>query len=485
MKKYDLVTIGGGACGLAAALTVAAEGGSVLVLDKADALGGMTKYAEGMFAVGTKYQREMKLPYKVEDRFRAHMQEAKWQANPRLVRAFMEKTADTLDWLEDMGCEFTGVVAFYPGAPFVWHTIKGRPEGKHGSDAPAKYGILRNFYKKMEEYDNLEVMLNAKVTEILREENGPVTGVRVTTGDGEEIVVEASCVLCATGGYGNDKQFMKDYCKNGENIVIMFDEEQTGDSIKMAWAIGAEKEGMGVHQTFTLVDRENITTMLQQIAGQPNLWVNKLGERYCDESIVNEFPSAINALVKQPEATAYSIIDSNMINYLETEGLQYTLGEYFTPGSILTGVQAELERGVSEGKVLAGDSIEELAAKIGCDPAVFAETVEEYNACCRKNDDFIMAKDRQYLHEISGPKYYAVEIRACLGITEGGIKVNHKMEVIDTEYKVIPGLYAGGCAAGGMIGDSYIMITSGGSLSFALNSGRITGENVLKYVGRA
>ena len=87
-----------------------------------------------------------------------------------------------------------------------------------------------------------------------------------------------------------------------------------------------------------------------------------------------------------------------------------------------------------------------------------------------------------YLHSIKKPPYFSVIIKPVLGITEGGIKINENMEVLTELQDVIPGLYAGGCAAGGVVGNSYITVTSGGSLSFAVNSGRIAGENMLHYL---
>ena len=110
--------------------------------------------------------------------------------------------------------------------------------------------------------------------------------------------------------------------------------------------------------------------------------------------------------------------------------------------------------------------------------------MNEYNACCDKNHDFLFAKDRQYLHAIRRSKFYAAKLGVILGITEGGIKINHKMEVLDKQFNVIPGLYAGGCCVGGLIGESYIIVTTGGSLSFAVNSGRMAGESVLSYIGK-
>ena len=99
--------------------------------------------------------------------------------------------------------------------------------------------------------------------------------------------------------------------------------------------------------------------------------------------------------------------------------------------------------------------------------------------------DELFAKDPKYLRPIKVPKFYAIRARTIFLGTLGGIKINHKMEVIDKKYKVIPGLYAAGYDAGGMYGDGYsIGDSSGLSSAFAINSGRIAGESALKYLGK-
>ncbi|MEM3601658.1 MAG: FAD-binding protein, partial [Candidatus Bathyarchaeia archaeon] len=137
-----------------------------------------------------------------------------------------------------------------------------------------------------------------------------------------------------------------------------------------------------------------------------------------------------------------------------------------------------------EGKIYEAESIEELAIKIGINPEKLKKTIEEYNDCCNKNYDFLFFKDRRYLHPIKKPKFYACKLVIRILITEGGIRVNHKMEVLDEQLNPIPGLYAGGCCTEGPVGASYPLVSTGGSSSFAVNSGRIAGENVLKYLGK-
>jgi len=142
-----------------------------------------------------------------------------------------------------------------------------------------------------------------------------------------------------------------------------------------------------------------------------------------------------------------------------------------------------LEKGTTE--IFVADSVEELAGKIEMDPAVLKATVEEYNGFCEKGHDDIFAKDPKYLWPLKRPKYYAAKVGTIFLGTLGGIKINHRAEVVDKKDKLIPGLYAGGFDAGGAYGDSYsIKDSSGMSAGFAINSGRIAGKNILKYIGK-
>jgi len=169
---------------------------------------------------------------------------------------------------------------------------------------------------------------------------------------------------------------------------------------------------------------------------------------------------------------------------MKEQGIQYVIGEFFNILGNLTDIDNEIERGVKEGKVFQGSSLKELAEKIGVDFEAFQSTVDEYNACCEKNYDFIFAKDRKYLQTIRVPKFYEVKLSLAAFMTNGGIRINYKTEVLNKQHKVIPGLYAVGCCAGGLLGDTYEVSTTGGSLGFAVNSGRIAGENALRYLGK-
>jgi len=130
------------------------------------------------------------------------------------------------------------------------------------------------------------------------------------------------------------------------------------------------------------------------------------------------------------------------------------------------------------------DTLDELANKMGIGRTIFKKTVEEYNRFCEKGHDDLFAKDPEYLRPVKTPRFYAFKCYMNFLGTLGGIKINEKTEVLDKNDKAIPGLYAVGNDAGGLYGDSYDVIASGASSGFALNSGRIAGENALKYICR-
>ena len=118
------------------------------------------------------------------------------------------------------------------------------------------------------------------------------------------------------------------------------------------------------------------------------------------------------------------------------------------------------------------------------EPALLRATVEEYNSFCDKGHDDLFAKEPKFLRPLNEPPFYALKCNLVFLGSLGGIKVNHNMEAVDKKGDVIPGLYAGGMDAGGIYGDSYDVRTCGGTLAFAVNSGRIAGKSVLRYLGR-
>jgi len=192
-----------------------------------------------------------------------------------------------------------------------------------------------------------------------------------------------------------------------------------------------------------------------------------------------------NANARHKEGYTYSIFDESIKQQVIEKGTVKSEGQDKPPGTRPVDFDKEFQAALKEGstEIFEADSLEELAKKINIEPAVLNSTVDEYNRFCAKGHDDLFAKDPRYLRPLVRPKFYAVKAHTVSLGTIGGIKINHRMEVVDKKGNIIPGLYAGGYDAGGMYGDSYsIRESSGLSSAFAMNSGRIAGKNVLKFL---
>jgi fumarate reductase flavoprotein subunit len=406
------------------------------------------------------------------------MEYSHWIANPRLVRAIVNESGATIAWLQKQGVVFSDATINMPDSPRTYHVVKGKGE------ALVKALTMRAKEK------GVDIRLATPVKRILKQ-GERIKGV-VVEADGEEIQVNTKAVIFASGGYANNKEWIKKYTgfELGVNLVPVGNVDKMGDGIRMAWEAGAADEGKSLLELYRVGPMEPDFAMGSQIeytVVQPDLWVNPRGERFCDETVAFYDASVGNANAKFKEGFTYSLFDDSVVQRMIERGIDKNVVIGIPPGSKPTDFyrewKAAIERGSKE--IFEADSVEGLAQKMGVNPAVLTATIDEYNAFCEKRHDDLFAKDPKFLRPIKGPKYYAVKARTVFLGTMGGIKINDKTEVVDKKETVIPGLYAAGFDAGGMYGDSYAIRNSSGlSSAFALNSGRIAGKNALKFLGK-
>jgi fumarate reductase flavoprotein subunit len=477
--ETDVVVIGSGVSGLTTAITAAEGGARVIVFEKQRSLGGTSNFFDGIFAVESNMQRERFIDYSRDEAFKNIMEYSHWRANARLVRAFVNESGGTVAWLQKQGVEFIHVGINMPHSPQTYHVVKGTGEA-----------VVKALATSAKE-KGVDIRPATPVKKILRE-GDRITGVVAETEGGEEVQVTAKAVMVASGGYANNKEWIKKYAgfDLDVNVFPVGNVDKMGDGIRMAWELGAAEEGMGVLETLRIGPTGpgfEIKNPIEMAVVQPVLWVDRHGERFCDEGIAFYDTSTGNANARYKEGYTFSIFDDSIKQRLLETGIERYVGWDNLPGTRPVGIDKmitdALERGTTE--IFMADSVEELAKKIETEPAVLKATVDEYNGFCAKGRDDLFAKDPKYLWPLKGPKYYAVKARTVFLGTIGGIKINHKAEVVDKKDRVIPGLYAGGFDAGGAYGDSYsIRSSSGMSAGFAINSGRIAGKNALKYIGK-
>ena len=466
----DVAVVGAGGTGLAAALTLAEGGAKVVVFEKMDVVGGSSNRAEGIFAVESRFQRLLQIDRDREQAFKDHMEFTHWRANPRLVKAFIDKSAETIEWLLARGVNIEAPRRLYPGNIPTWHVIQGFGET-----------MINALHKRLKKRKNAKIYLRTPGKKLLME-NGRIAGLIAENEKGDTIQANTKAVILAAGGFGNNKKMLDKYIGPTTNMKYVGNPGNTGDGIKMAWEVGAAAEGMNTAE-LALPCIRNEKHRFTAITCQPFLWLNLDGERFTDESN-GQFAYIGNALFRQKDQEMFTIFDENMKRHVMEKGIIKPLGSFHPPGTKLKGLDLEIKEAIKNGEAFVGNSLKELAGKMGVPEEPFVKTVKEYNKFCHQNLDEHFYKHRKFLQPIETPKFYAYRSVLSYTTTLGGIKINHKTEVLNDRFEVIPGLYAGGSDAGGLYGDTYAIVNTGGSLGFALNSGRIAGENALQYIGK-
>ena len=481
MKKMeaDVVVVAGGPAGLAAAITAGENDLKAIVFEKSNTTGGAANMGMGPLGLGTKYQKEGFCDITKDDAMDIHMKYTHYRVDGDLVQTYFEKSGDTIEWLEDMGVEFAGVFRYFKESAQTWHIVK--PES--GVIGPRAAGpMIRIMTEKVKELGG-EIYLETPVKSLIMED-GKCVGVIATSKDGEEIEARAKAVVVATGGFGTNKEMIKEeFNLNLWEDFFPFNVPGTvGEGLKMMWAAGAQKFRPNIEMIYQLKDNLN-WFLLDAVLRQPNLLINQRGDRFMDEGQMGNTTFTGNAIALQPGNYAYAIMDGAILKHYKKNGPD--IFDIVHPKEAFMAVDGEFDRAVEEGYdgFFRADSIEELAEKLGIDAEKLEETIDDYNDMCDEGYDSQFNKFHGYLHPITGKGGYLVgKFYVAAYGTIGGVRINKKCEVFDENDNVIPGLYSAGSDANTIYGDSYNFTLPGNTMGFAINSGRMAGEAMADYI---
>ena len=481
MKKMeaDVVVVAGGPAGLAAAITAGENDLKAIVFEISNTTGGAANMGMGPLGLGTKYQKEGFCDITKDDAMDIHMKYTHYRVDGDLVQTYFEKSGDTIEWLEDMGVEFAGVFRYFKESAQTWHIVK--PES--GVIGPRAAGpMIRIMTEKVKELGG-EIYLETPVKSLIMED-GKCVGVIATSKDGEEIEARAKAVVVATGGFGTNKEMIKEeFNLNLWEDFFPFNVPGTvGEGLKMMWAAGAQKFRPNIEMIYQLKDNLN-WFLLDAVLRQPNLLINQRGDRFMDEGQMGNTTFTGNAIALQPGNYAYAIMDGAILKHYKKNGPD--IFDIVHPKEAFMAVDGEFDRAVEEGYdgFFRADSIEELAEKLGIDAEKLEETIDDYNDMCDEGYDSQFNKFHGYLHPITGKGGYLVgKFYVAAYGTIGGVRINKKCEVFDENDNVIPGLYSAGSDANTIYGDSYNFTLPGNTMGFAINSGRMAGEAMADYI---
>ena len=474
MKRVetDVAVVGAGSSGLAAAVAAAEKGVRVAVFEKTREFpfGGV-----GTFGVESRHQRSRRIPFTKEDAVKLFLSHAHYRVDARLVRDYVEMSAGTIEWLEDMGVVYSEPIAYYPGAQFTWHLMDEKsPRTTEALAARA-------------EALGVEIHMETPVKELQRRD-GASWGVVAEEKSGQGVQVEAGAVIVGTGGFSENAAWVEKYAGHvlGKDLTLTPNEPPRlhGDGIRMAWEAGAARTGMIIDTYRGLPQPYGGPGGAQPELGvfrQPLLMVNLSGERFVNEEIVIDGAFSGNALSLQKDSCAFVIFDEDTNEYYEQNDWDWLLPR---SQSRSVKVASIIKKAQSDGyqHLFIADSIDGLCRQTGISLAGLAKTFDEYNRMCDTGRDHLFYKNAAYLKPVRRPRFYAGRFKLNGYVSLGGVKVNHRIEVLDDDLDVIPGLYVVGNDSNDLCGDTYTFFLAGHMSGFAFNSGRIAGQNAAQHI---
>ena len=490
--EADVVVVGAGGAGMTAAITAAAEGKSVVILESQSMVGGNSVRATGGMNAGkTVYQDENEFGESagVEKTLKTAAEKyadnetitalaktvseqwAEYQKNPTgyfdsvelmeldtmiggkgindpaLVETLCSNSADAIDWLDEHGITLHSVSSFGGASVKRIH----RPvdaEGKTVSVGSYMIPLLEENCEKA----GVQILLNTTANEILTDASGAAVGIKATGSTGETVTVNAKAVVLTTGGFGANLDMVVEYKPELKGFMTTNAAGAQGQGIEMATAIGAGTVDMDQIQIHPTVEANTAALITEGLRGDGAVLINAEGKRFIDEVGTRDVVSA--AEIAQTGSYSWLVVDQAMVD----------------ASSVIQGY-------IKKGYTVTGSTYEELGEAMGVDAAAFAETMEKWNGYVEAKNDPDFGRT-SFANPLNTAPYYAVKVTAGVHHTMGGLKINANTEVLNEKGEVIPGLFAAGEVTGGVHGANRL---GGNAVADFTVFGRIAGAAASDY----
>lgn len=450
--KADVVVIGAGASGIAAAIEARDNGAKkVILLEKMASIGGTTCTSQGVIAgYETKIAKELGVSVSYDAMYNNLMSNASYRLDPVLTKITVERSGQTIDWLQErLAFPFLKKITVSYGPLQMMHAIDG-----------GGAGMYQPFLKAIAD-SNIELVLETRATSLITDSKGAIKGVKAER-NGGAVTISCKSVVVATGGYAYNPLLTTLLNPEMSGIMGIGFPGATGDGLIMGSAVGAAlthtNNLMAVLKDYEIMTKyagTSNTANVSRFIAAPNLvLVGKNAKRFVDEKNVGYMTQALNEPIfdqmhKDELGYVWAISDAQTLNSM---GVKRGLGMEF----------------------ISADSAQELATRMGLDPATLAATIDSYNGYAKTGIDPDFKRTKPVALT---PPYCAVSVMPCEIITYGGLARNVKGEVIRADGSAIPGLYVAGEAGA----NSSFM---GFTLSNAFTWGRIAGASAANFANK-
>lgn len=442
-ETVDVVVVGAGGAGLAAAIMAQGAGAKTLVLEKMAEVGGNTRLADAFNAVDPVEQSRIGVEDSPEKHAQQMLESGFLVANPELVRTVTYGAPVTLQWLKDCG------VVFAPGVYQVYGSLWPRT---HSPRAPLGQGYIDPLLAKCKAL-GVELRTLSPVLRVLRDGiNGPVLGVLVKTADGHEYTVRArKGVIVTTGGFSANDDLVARFDPRLDHLHTTNCQGATGDLIRPLEDIGAATVGMDHFQLLPgSITDGHFVGAISPIENM--VLVNRLGKRFVAEDQPGVTVS--DAVLSQPGRLAFPILDAD--GYAGMRSLS----------------RLAFDEALAKGDAVSAKSLGELAFKLQIPAETLSQTVHTYNKAVTDKIDPFGRNPNMLVNRIVKAPFYAAKVSMSVNVSLGGIAITKRAEVLDRRGQVIPNLFAAGEVTGGIHGANFM---GGNALAEVFTFGRIAG----------
>jgi fumarate reductase flavoprotein subunit len=503
----DVVVVGMGGSGTAAALSAAEHGLKVFAIDKAAKWGGTAAVTSGPMGINVPSQVKAEIPnwqdpisktvrvkaageklVDGEALFKDWVEYTKvdgiQDSKTEIIKEIMDRSGEVIDWLGGYGFRFTPAVGFVGGKWGIFTSYVGNKALTEDFFAAA--------YKKFTDGLGGQYLLETEATKLLMK-NGKVVGVLAKTREGGRVTIHAKAVILATGGFGGSESLMKKYL--GESWRLYGMAQNDGAGVLMATEQGAATKNINMPPMSHFVAPYSIITKFDNpmdndipygmVCSPEVMAVDQSGARF-----VNEEDIAMNAY--KVGAKYFTIFSKEQIDTLRQKGFGVAAsGRYLSQGGVkanvpLSNIDQVLEEGIKRGFIYKSDSLKGLVSAINngrmTEKALLA-SIEGYGAGAKGKDPF--AKSAQRFERLGAPGtgsgyYVAVTGAPYIYSVCAGLDVNAKMQVLKQGGKTLDGLYAVGTDSMGVLFTNKKGYANYGGVAqgYAYTSGKIAGEEI-------
>ena len=447
-----VLIIGGGACGLIAALAAHATGCEAVIVERDPVPAGSTALSSGMIpAAGTRQQAALGVEDSAELFARDIMAKTKNRADPAMVAAICEASGPTIDWLSsECGIELELVEGFlYPGhSRLRMHA----PPGITGAR-------LMDSLRGAAEARSIEILTSAAATDLFADPDGRVHGIRIERPDGTAENIGCEALVLACNGFGGNKEMLAANIPEMTEALYFGHTGNRGEAVEWGLALGAESRHMTAYQGHGSVAHPHGILITWALMMEGGIQVNAQGRRFSNEH--EGYSEQAVAVLAQPDKLAWDIYDAR----LHELGLGFE--DYVNTDTA--------------GAVLSAETPEALAHACGLPDVALKASISEAQALAESEATCPFGR-RFEKQTALVPPYYAIKVTGALFHTQGGLVVDEHARVLRKGDGPLPNLFAGGGAACGVSGPEVSGYLSGNGLLTATVLGRVAGMSAAELV---